>query len=144
MIEELKRAGRLELTQLLAGMAVFCFALSVFRYSVTHSRLFLFLNWNLFLAFLPWAASTFVVLKSGLRKNRAAMAVMILAWILFFPNSPYILTDLFHLQERRSIPMWFDLVLNPFSHSRTWGVTLFMGALLNMMFWTIKMIKRSQ
>jgi uncharacterized membrane protein len=96
---------------LLFLMSLFCFLLSIFRIVYTESKVFLFLNWNLFLAFLPWLFSSSLALKPNLKKNKIMISLLLLIWLLFFPNAPYILTDLFHLKSRTSMPIWFDLVL---------------------------------
>ncbi len=218
MIERLKEANRLHSTILLFLLSIFCISISIFRYQYTDSRAFLFMNWNLFLAFIPYALSSLMVLYKI--KNKTTLTITVIIWILFFPNSPYILTDLYHLGDSYSAPEWFDLVLilsyawagllygfislfdletflskyisklkiqilsslflfiscfgiylgrflrwnswdiasnpsgliadisdrliSPFSHSRTWGLTILMGILLNFIYFSIKILRREK
>lgn len=216
MLSIVKTSGKLN-EILFMGMMMFCCLLfSLFRVFYTDSFVFLFLNWNLFLAFIPWALTSLVVVYPRLRKRKVIIPFILCCWLLFFPNAPYILTDLFHLRLRTSMPIWFDLVLilsyawtglflgflslwdiekfllvsikqkwvslisglllfigsfgvyigrflrwnswdiitepfnlaydiqdrlvNPFQHPTTWGMTLFMGVFLNMLYWSFKLI----
>ena len=111
MYKQLKDFGRLNESLFLGSLTVLCFAFSVFRFIYTDTNVFLFLNWNLFLAFLPWVFSTVLTIYPKLQQNKLVLLALVFSWLLFFPNSLYILTDLFHLQLQTSMPKWFDLVL---------------------------------
>ncbi len=68
------------------------------------------LFWNLFLASLPllWSAA----FQSASANNyRAMAAVFFRLWLLFFPNAPYLLTDMIHLKPRPDVPQWYMLAL---------------------------------
>ncbi len=72
---------------------------------------FLFLVWNLFLAWIPyWIALS---LEPAYRQygSKIIAGCLLFTWLLFFPNAPYILTDLLHLRSRAPIPKWYDLML---------------------------------
>jgi hypothetical protein len=90
-------------------MTLFCFSLSAFRYYISDTKVFLFLNWNLFLAWIPLLLSSFI--RVFHIKSKISLVFIIIVWILFFPNSPYILTDLFHLRARNAVPIWYDLIV---------------------------------
>ncbi|OGX89480.1 hypothetical protein BEN47_19645 [Hymenobacter lapidarius] len=80
------------------------------RVVMTGKLLFLFLIWNLFLAVIPFALSTLLSISAGRLRARLLLPVSA-AWLLFFPNAPYLLTDLFHLNARPGVPLWYDLAL---------------------------------
>ena len=72
---------------------------------------FVFLIWNLFLAWIPFIFGM-VLHRWQAQLTKKGMVVGILGlWLLFFPNAPYILTDLIHLRPRLSIPYWYDILL---------------------------------
>jgi uncharacterized membrane protein len=71
-----------------------------------------YLIWNLFLAWLPLI---FALLACEQYRNRAKIGWRFLgftgAWLLFFPNAPYIFTDLVHLFRGFYRYFWVDMVL---------------------------------
>lgn len=81
------------------------------RMAVTGERTYVFLVWNLFLAFVPYFISEQLSNRPKYIKNKALLVSVLITWLLFIPNSFYILTDLFHLHEFDSAPKWFDLLL---------------------------------
>jgi uncharacterized membrane protein len=70
--------------------------------------LFGFLIWNLFLAWLPFLFAIVVIMFPGKRYVSLLFGAL---WLLFFPNAPYIVTDLLHLWPRADAPLWFDMIL---------------------------------
>lgn len=72
---------------------------------------YVFLVWNLSLALIPLGLSTFLTVYRLRRKSHLVSYGLTLIWLLFLPNSFYIITDLFHLYPRAGVPQWFDLVL---------------------------------
>lgn len=220
MYAQLIKNNRFQIALFMGVLSLFCFALSLFRVEVSGTRHFLFLNWNLFLAFVPWLFTVILTMSPNLQKSRLAVFGMLGIWLLFFPNASYILTDLFHLSHNSSMPIWFDLVLilsfawtgllygflslwnleelmeqfltkrvitilsvvllfvssfgiyigrylrwnswdvlnhptklmgdigdriiNPFDHTRTWGVTIFMGLFLTMLYFTFRFLRKNR
>jgi uncharacterized membrane protein len=104
---------RLTVFGLLCGSSLLSIGLFRVRTILSGSEDYTFLVWNFFLAWIPlgmaYAASSFA------KKRRylfITMPLAVIPWLLFFPNSPYILTDLQHLSHLRpNIPVWFDMLL---------------------------------
>lgn len=72
----------------------------------------LYLIWNLFLAWLPLVFALNACRLYELRQVRSGkFAATSGAWLLFFPNAPYIFTDLIHLTSRHRATVWTDLIL---------------------------------
>lgn len=88
-------------------LLAFCLALIVARMIKTGHMSFLFLFWNLLLAWLP----VFFIRRIKTGDGKAKKTFFLLLSVLFLPNAPYILTDLFHLKKELVAPLWFDLVL---------------------------------
>ncbi len=70
------------------------------------------LVWNLFLAWLPLVFSLLACENYRNASWRSWRFVGLAgAWLIFFPNAPYIFTDLIHVATRYYSHFWVDLVL---------------------------------
>ncbi len=105
------RPATLSLAQLLLLSCSFSLLLVVIRVVVTGSLAYLFLLWNLFLALVPFLISRWLSMNLSYIEHRLKLVMMTLAWLLFVPNSFYLLTDIFHLEQIAGAPKWFDLLL---------------------------------
>jgi len=91
----------------LALLTLFCLFLEAARVLATFDILYIFLPWNLILAWVPlWLA---VQIKN--EANPLSLTLYLAVWMVFFPNAPYIITDLLHLRPRDNFPFWYDSLL---------------------------------
>lgn len=87
-------------------------ALVLARILWTENLRYAFLVWNLFLAWLPVLLALLVCkLHENGRAQGWRLAGLTGVWLLFFPNAPYIFTDLIHLTTRFRPHFWVDLML---------------------------------
>src|SRR5438270_10670227 len=73
--------------------SLFSMTLICFRVLYTGRLLFVFLVWNLFLSFIPFMLSKWIHSRSLAKGNWLYFFAMMI-WLLFIPNSFYIITDL--------------------------------------------------
>ena len=114
----------LAIVALLASSAL-CVATVEIRTHETGDPYYRFLVWNLILAWVPLA---FAIAAYARARGRIDLlvAVLLVPWLLFFPNAPYLLSDFIHLGEGPA-PLWYDgLMLSAFAWT---GLLLGFGSL---------------
>ncbi|MFN2171507.1 MAG: DUF1361 domain-containing protein [Candidatus Promineifilaceae bacterium] len=89
-------------------ITLFALGMIGIRFVYSKQLLYAFLLWNLFLAWLP-VAFAFLALRTHKRPLPTLAASFM--WLLFFPNAPYLVTDLIHLHAYPPVPLWYDLIL---------------------------------
>lgn len=70
-----------------------------------------FLLWNLILAWMPFSMALGLEALDRRRAPFAVLAGVGGAWLIFFPNAPYIVTDFIHLKQRLHVPLWYDILM---------------------------------
>lgn len=88
---------------MLTAMSMFVFALALAQ-KVTGGPAPVFILFNLFLAWIPLVLA--LVLADQHPRNRVLWWLVLGTWLLFLPNSPYVLTDVLHLRWVDDAPSW--------------------------------------
>ena len=90
-----------------------CIALVLARVAYSESGRHASLIWNLFLAWIPFMLAYFAHIVSWQRLSLYLIIPLIaFLWLIFFPNAPYMLTDLQDLARRASgAPLWYDVIV---------------------------------
>lgn len=104
---------RLTIFALLGGASLMSLALYRTRNEYYETSGFTFLTWNLFLAWVPLGIAYSAWLFSLQRKYLyIVIPIAAFLWLIFFPNAPYIITDLQHLADPGIVvPAWYDAML---------------------------------
>ncbi|MCE7065665.1 DUF1361 domain-containing protein [Dyadobacter sp. CY326] len=96
---------------LLAFVSASAMTLLLFRMLI-HNWDFIFLAWNLFLAWVPLIFIKMVWEKESKKQLPfGILMVYLVIWLLFFPNAPYIITDLKHLKGAAENIIWYDALM---------------------------------
>lgn len=92
------------------SLAILCIILVISRMHYTENLKFIFLLWNLFLAWIPYASTSYI-LKNIQTISKTKKWTMVVLSIFFLPNAVFLITDLIHLKPRMYIPIWYDAFL---------------------------------
>ena len=105
------KAQRDVLSTLLVSSCV-SLVLLIIRMLVSESWRLWFLSWNLFLAWIPLLLAVWLKFLTDRRKIPTWKEVAVgLLWLLFLPNSFYLMTDLIHLQSSGEVSLLYDTAL---------------------------------
>jgi len=114
---------------LVAGLSFLsCTLFVVVRFGLTGRFMQGYLIWNLFLAAVPvgiaWRRSMLRPAGRSDKAHKAAGLGVFIAWLIFYPNAPYIFTDFIHVVRRAGLGsvsapwlseydlLWYDIVMN--------------------------------
>jgi uncharacterized membrane protein len=92
-------------------VSILAITLLLLRVKITNSTFLLFLIWNLFLAYIPYFLSSSIYKNFFNKSKKTQNSLYGLVWLLFIPNSFYILTDFTHLHFKTTFQFSLDMLI---------------------------------
>ncbi|WP_438350054.1 DUF1361 domain-containing protein [Paenibacillus sp. FA6] len=118
--------GNIIILGLLLISTIGCLSLAEYIRGYTQRNIYLFLNWDMFLAWVPIGFTLLMnIVYVYVNKNRTWRWILIIsigvAWLFFYPNSAYLITDMLHpfvhykpepgTRFTHDIEFWYHLIL---------------------------------
>jgi len=100
---------RIAVVASLAALTFFVLSMIIGRVLYTRTFEHAGIAWNLVLAWVPFVLALVVYVRSR-SMSRPALVALAGVWLLFFPNAPYIVTDLKHIGHAGGIPVLYDVL----------------------------------
>lgn len=95
-------------TEPLIFLSIIAIIFNLARLDVWGTTNLLYLIWNLFLAWVPYLISLFLIKKNT---RPIYFIPVFLIWLLFFPNALYLVTDSLHIITSSPALLWYDSLL---------------------------------
>jgi len=127
-VEETPKKPMARVFLVIALSMISCLFLVLVRYGLTGRFSQGYLLWNLLLAVVPVIVARYGALVSASartkRNSRTVGLVAFFAWLVFYPNAPYLFTDFIHVIRRSGLGavamswlsvadlQWYDIVMN--------------------------------
>jgi uncharacterized membrane protein len=102
---------RIAVVASLAGLSLFVLGMLAARMLYTGTPGHGWLAWNLFLAWIPFVLALILYERSRAGASWRLLVPLGLLWLAFFPNAPYLVTDLKHLGVGGQVPLLYDVLM---------------------------------
>jgi uncharacterized membrane protein len=100
-----------KITQILIVLSIIAIIFDLARLDISGMTTPLYLIWNLFLAWVPYIISLYFTKKDMKDVSINNFAILFVFWLLFFPNAPYLVTDIIHITSSPLPFIWYDGLL---------------------------------
>jgi uncharacterized membrane protein len=97
-----------KITQALLVISIIATIFDLARLDIWGTTNLLYLIWNLFLAWVPYVISLYFIKKDT---SVNYFVPLFIVWLLFFPNAPYLVTDVLHIVSSSPALLWYDSLL---------------------------------
>lgn len=102
---------RIAVVASLGLMTLFTVAMIAARMAYTGTSGHVWLLWNLVLAWIPFVLALLLYERARAGAPLGVLVPLGLLWLVFFPNAPYLVTDLKHIGGGGRVPLLYDVLL---------------------------------